>query len=155
MKEVKFYNKAGGLLYKLARSNTPFEAVKNEEDLKKSINHSTCKNVEFVIDYINQLLKEKKLWISHYADKFPHINTHTTGRVESNHRAIKRRLEAGQALQESFLTINQALKNQQKERHVALSQERRTTSTFFVGNKQFKDIAYNVSCCNFMEIDIA
>jgi hypothetical protein len=91
--------------------------------------------IENAKKYVHGLVNEKEFWVKAYVDQFPHFNNYSTGRVESQHSALKRNILLATSLENAFEYFHSVIMSQKKKYHVAKSSNAMTS--YYVGHARF------------------
>lgn len=94
--------------------------------------------------YVESLLKEKEHWVKFYVDQHLHLGTCTTGRVESQHSALKSKMTAIYSLEKAFKMFNNTIKGQFIDLTVQIGREKTRLPYFVQSTKQFDQMKRKV-----------
>ena len=98
-----------------------------------------------IMQYIESLLKEKECWIACFVDSFPHLNTYTTGRVESQHAALKKGLFTAVTFEKAFNVMHDALLGQRAHQQRMTANSKMQLLPFMTKDRHFDEVKYKVN----------
>ncbi|KAG2193027.1 hypothetical protein INT47_012152 [Mucor saturninus] len=127
-------------------SKNDTETIANVNNIKKHALNAT-RNVEKIMDFVDELYKQRASWVKQYTDKFSYMGIYTTSPVEAAHSALKGNncQIAKCSLATTFVQLDMVLANQNIKAVLGKGYSKFSADPFVLTDPMFRELVKVVS----------